>query len=137
MLNFVAQESFVMFQMVLQKAMVVVGGIGSIAGSVIGATVLTLVLEALRGVKSWQEIAFGGLLLGFVIMMPNGLADVLRRRVPGWREPLIHPASSDAAQDTPADEPALAPVPASLPGGIIAARQVSPGSRVLERGARQ
>src|SRR5277367_4027580 len=83
--------------MMLQKAMIVVGGLGSIAGSVIGATLLTLVLEALRGIKSWQEIAFGALLLGFVVMMPNGLADVLRRHVPGWREPLIRPA--DAAID--------------------------------------
>jgi branched-chain amino acid transport system permease protein len=90
LLNFVAPESFDLFQMMLQKAMVVVGGFGSIAGSVIGAALLTIVLELLREVKSWQEIAFGGLLLGFVILVPNGLADILRRYIPGWREPMIH-----------------------------------------------
>ena len=37
MLNFVAPEGYDLFQMVIQKAMIVVGGMGSIAGSVIGA----------------------------------------------------------------------------------------------------
>lgn len=95
LLHFVAPESFDLFQMMLQKAMVVVGGFGSIAGSVIGAALLTIVLELLREVKSWQEIAFGGLLMGFVIMVPNGLADILRRHVPGWREPMIHADTAD------------------------------------------
>jgi branched-chain amino acid transport system permease protein len=107
LLNFVAPESFDLFQMVLQKAMIVVGGLGSIAGAVIGAAALTIVLELLREVKSWQEIAFGGLLLGFVILMPSGLADVLRRRVPGWQEPLIQAAPSE---ELPADEPVAGPI---------------------------
>ena len=37
MLNFVAPEGFDLFQMVLQKAMIVVGGLGSVVGSVLGA----------------------------------------------------------------------------------------------------
>jgi len=136
LLNFVAPESFDLFQMMLQKAMIVVGGLGSIAGSVIGATLLTLVLEALRGVKSWQEIAFGALLLGFVILIPNGLADFLRRRVPGWREPLIHPALSGDADDAIA-EPVPAPIPAALQGGTLAPGSLAPTSAALEGAARQ
>src|SRR5277367_672457 len=120
--------------MMLQKAMIVVGGLGSIAGSVIGATLLTLVLEALRGVKSWQEIAFGSLLLGFVILVPNGLADLLRRHVPGWREPLIHPAFAGDDEVSVAEP---SPAPALLQGGAGVPDVIDPASGVLEGAARQ
>ena len=66
LLNYVAPETFDLFQMIIHKAMVIVGGIGSITGSVIGATLLVLLLEALRAFKSTQEIAFGTILLVFV-----------------------------------------------------------------------
>jgi branched-chain amino acid transport system permease protein len=88
MLNFVAPEGFDLFQMVLQKAMIVVGGLGSIAGSVLGAGVIIVLLEALRAVKGLQEIVFGGLLVAFVLFMRGGLISVIKRRVRGWEEPL-------------------------------------------------
>lgn len=89
-LDFVAPEGFDLFQMVLHKAMVVVGGLGSVVGSVLGAALLVYLLEVLREFKATQEIAFGALLLGFVLFQPRGLVDLLKRRVPGWEEPLHH-----------------------------------------------
>ena len=94
-LNYVAPEGFDLFQMVIHKAMVMVGGIGSIAGSVVGATLLVVLLEALRAFKSTQEIAFGAILLTFVVFFPGGLVSLFRRYVPGWDEPL-HVRSSEA-----------------------------------------
>jgi branched-chain amino acid transport system permease protein len=91
MLNYVAPEGFDLFQMVIQKAMVMVGGIGSIIGSVIGATLLVVLLEALRAFKSTQEIAFGSILLLFVVFFPGGLVSLCRRYLPGWEEPLHIP----------------------------------------------
>ncbi|MCC7274832.1 MAG: branched-chain amino acid ABC transporter permease [Alphaproteobacteria bacterium] len=88
LLNYVSPEGFDLFQMVLHKAMIVVGGLGSLAGSVVGATTLTLILEALREFKSTQEIAFGALLLVFVIFMPDGIVAALKQRLQGWEEPL-------------------------------------------------
>jgi branched-chain amino acid transport system permease protein len=88
MLNFVAPEGFDLFQMVLQKAMIVVGGLGSITGSVLGAGLIILLLEALRAFKGLQEIVFGALLVGFVLFMRGGLSSVLKRHVRGWEEPL-------------------------------------------------
>ena len=87
-LAFVAPESFDLFQMILQKAMVVVGGLGSLVGSVLGATLLVSLLQVLREFKATQEIVFGALLLGFVLFQPRGLVDLLRRRFAGWEEPL-------------------------------------------------
>ncbi|MFQ5830012.1 MAG: branched-chain amino acid ABC transporter permease [Candidatus Methylomirabilia bacterium] len=87
-LDFVSPESFDLFQMILHKAMVVVGGLGSVVGAVLGATVLVYLLEVLREFKASQEILFGALLLGFVLFQPRGLVAFLKRWVPGWEEPL-------------------------------------------------
>lgn len=88
MLNFVSPEGFDLFQMVIQKAMIVVGGLGSIVGSVLGATALVSLLEALRKVKGFQEIVFGAILVGFIIFMPGGIIGFLKAKVRGWEEPL-------------------------------------------------
>ena len=73
LLNFVSPEGYDLFQMVIQKSMIIVGGLGSVAGSVLGATALVLILELLREFKGVQEIVFGAILVGFVLFMPGGL----------------------------------------------------------------
>jgi branched-chain amino acid transport system permease protein len=88
LLNFVAPEGFDLFQMVLQKAMIVVGGLGSIVGAVLGAGTIIILLEALRAFKGLQEIVFGGLLVVFVLFMRGGMVAVIKRYVRGWEEPL-------------------------------------------------
>jgi branched-chain amino acid transport system permease protein len=104
LLNFVAPEGYDLFQMIIQKSTIVVGGMGSIAGSVIGASIIILVLELLREVKGLQEIAFGVLLVGFVLFMRGGLIAVLRRYVRGWEEPL-RMTPGDQAKALPQPEP--------------------------------
>jgi branched-chain amino acid transport system permease protein len=109
MLNFVAPEGFDLFQMVLQKSMIVVGGLGSITGSLLGAGVIIVLLECLRAFKGLQEIVFGGLLVFFVLFMRGGLIAVIKRYVPGWEEPLRM-----AGPAAPAPEPAPSQLPASV-----------------------
>ncbi len=107
MLGYVAPESFDLFQMVLMKAMIVLGGLGSIAGSVIGAGAVLFLLEGLRAFKGGQEIAFGGLLMLAVIFAPRGLAGALHR-LPGWRERHLRadaPAAAAAAATVPQEAP--------------------------------
>lgn len=88
LLNYVAPESFDLFQMVMHKAMIIVGGLGSVAGSVIGAVALVAMLEGLREFKSLQEIAFGVVLLLFILFMPMGIVSYLKCLWPSWREGL-------------------------------------------------
>lgn len=104
LLNYVAPETFDLFQMIIHKAMVIVGGIGSITGSVIGAVLLVLLFETLRAFKSTQEIAFGTVLLCFVVFCPGGLVSIVRRWLPHWQEPLHVPESGvySGSQRTPA-----------------------------------
>jgi len=111
-LNFVAPEGFDLFQMVVHFSMVVVGGLGSVWGAVLGAGLLVGVQEALRAFKSAQEIAFGLVLMTAIIFLPDGLISLLRRRVPGWEEPLRRVAPA-----------AVAPgAPSSGDGSVMAAR---------------
>ena len=68
--------------------MVIVGGIGSLWGAVIGAVSLVYLLEVLRKAQHYQEIVFGGLLLFTVLVVPGGMISFIKRYVPGWSEPL-------------------------------------------------
>lgn len=68
---------------------IVVGGAGSVAGSVIGATLLTLLPESLRAFQEYNDFVFGGVLLASLILMPKGIVGLwprieerLRRRSP-------------------------------------------------------
>ena len=56
---------------------IVVGGLGSIAGSIAGAVVLTALPEALRGVQEYGELIYGFLLLGTLLFLPRGLVGLL------------------------------------------------------------
>jgi branched-chain amino acid transport system permease protein len=105
LLNFVAPEGYDLFQMIIQKTTIVVGGLGSVPGSVLGAAMIILLLELLREFKGVQEIVFGALLIGFVLFMRGGLISVLQRYVRGWDEPLHGAKPSIAPPPLPDPEP--------------------------------
>jgi len=88
LLRFIAPEGYDLFQMVTHFSMVVIGGLGSVTGSVLGAVLLTLLPEVLRTVKSIQEIIFGAILMLCIIFLPDGLYGFIRRHVEAWRETL-------------------------------------------------
>jgi branched-chain amino acid transport system permease protein len=90
-LSFVAPEGFDLFQMVVQFSMVVVGGLGSVWGSVLGAGLLIGLQEGLRAFKGGQEIAFGLVLMACIVFLPDGIISLVKRRVRGWEEPLRAP----------------------------------------------
>jgi branched-chain amino acid transport system permease protein len=90
-LSFVAPEGFDLFQMVVQFSMVVVGGLGSVWGSVLGAGLLVGLQETLRAFKGGQEIAFGLLLMACIVFLPDGIISLVKRRARGWEEPLRAP----------------------------------------------
>ena len=69
---------FGLMQSITFLTMVVIGGLGSIAGSVIGAAVIVLLPELLGGLQAYQELAYGVLLLLFLIFMPNGIYGSLK-----------------------------------------------------------
>ncbi len=60
-------------------AMIVIGGLGSIWGPLLGAAVLMLADEGMRELSDYRNIGLGLLLAIFVIAWPNGLNGWLRR----------------------------------------------------------
>ena len=65
-----------------------VGGLGSIAGSLLGAVLLTAAPEVLRNFPGAEEIVFSLLLIAVLLFMPNGLSGLLVRFFPSLRERL-------------------------------------------------
>ncbi len=57
-------------------SMLVVGGIGTIGGPIVGAIALGLLAEVLRRTTAYQEVLYGAILILFMIFAPNGLAGV-------------------------------------------------------------
>jgi branched-chain amino acid transport system permease protein len=60
--------------------MVIIGGVGSLYGGVLGAAALLLLEELLVGFTEHWHIALGLLLLGVVLFAPRGLAALFGRR---------------------------------------------------------
>lgn len=58
-------------------AMIVIGGMGSILGSVIGAVILTGMQQVLAGLQDLQILIFGFSLIIFTIFMPRGISGML------------------------------------------------------------
>lgn len=79
MSNFVGPDSFNVltagFQLVVT---VVVGGMGTLWGPVLGAILLTALPEILRGATTYSLLAYGILLLIVIMFAPRGLAGMLR-----------------------------------------------------------
>jgi branched-chain amino acid transport system permease protein len=61
-------------------ALIIIGGIGSIEGVVIGAIALIGLPEILRSVNEYRVVAFGALLVTMMAIRPEGLLPSLRRK---------------------------------------------------------
>ncbi len=57
--------------------MVVIGGMASVYGSLVGAVLLTALPQALATFEGWETVAFGGILMVCMIFMPKGLVPTL------------------------------------------------------------
>lgn len=87
-------EYFTLQLSIFYLAAIIVGGLGSVLGTILGAVFMTLVPELLRGgvavVAQWaprateilspvQQIVFGLLIVGFLVFEPHGLLEIWRR----------------------------------------------------------
>jgi branched-chain amino acid transport system permease protein len=89
----VTPESFPLLMSIFFLAAIIVGGMGTILGGILGAVFMTLVPEALKMVFGWfpnaaemavhlapvRIMVFGILIVGFLIFEPHGLAEIWRR----------------------------------------------------------
>jgi branched-chain amino acid transport system permease protein len=86
--GFLSPDSFDVFLSVDFVAMIIVGGLGSILGSVVGAAVITTLNDSLAGFQNYRPLIFGAILVTSMLFMPGGIASALRKiprpaRIPG------------------------------------------------------
>jgi branched-chain amino acid transport system permease protein len=79
MTQVIVPDAFNFVESITILAMVVVGGLGSTAGVVAGALLLTLIPELFRFVNDYKLLVFGGLLLLVMRFSPGGLASLVQR----------------------------------------------------------
>jgi branched-chain amino acid transport system permease protein len=87
-------EYFTLTLSIFYLAAIIVGGLGTMLGTILGAFFMTLVPELLRALVSliaeWaprateilspmQEMVFGVLIIGFLVFEPHGLVEIWRR----------------------------------------------------------
>ena len=73
-------ENFSLFVSIDALALIIVGGIGSPAGIVLGALALKGLPEVLRGVDEYRIVTFAALLVIMMIVRPAGILPSSRRR---------------------------------------------------------
>jgi branched-chain amino acid transport system permease protein len=76
--TFVSPESFNFFESVRILTMVVLGGMGSLFGAILGAFLLTLLPEMLRGLDLYRMLIFGLTLVIMMIVRPQGILGASR-----------------------------------------------------------
>jgi branched-chain amino acid transport system permease protein len=72
-MRFISPESFTFMESVLILSMVIVGGLGTIAGVIFGAVLLVFLPEVLREVELYRMLALGAGLVVLMIFRPQGL----------------------------------------------------------------
>ena len=79
--TFIHPDSLGFQTTILVLTMVVVGGLGSIAGAIGGAIVFGLISEVLRQAPQYQEIIYGAILILFMMYAPRGLFAFIGDRI--------------------------------------------------------
>lgn len=84
LVNFIEPAPFGIPASIAMLLMVVVGGIGRFWGPLLGAVLVTLLPEWLRGLKDWYLVAFGLSVMVLMVYDPGGLLG-LPDKVREWR----------------------------------------------------
>jgi branched-chain amino acid transport system permease protein len=71
--GFISPDSFTFYESVLVLCMVVLGGLGNVAGALLGAGLLVVVPEFLREFALYRMLVFGGVMIAFMIFRPHGI----------------------------------------------------------------
>ncbi|RJR18457.1 MAG: branched-chain amino acid ABC transporter permease [Nitrospiraceae bacterium] len=77
--TFINPASFTFLESAIILSIVVLGGMGSIAGVIIGAFVLILLPEYLRAFSDYRMLLFGAILVIMMVFRPQGIISNVRR----------------------------------------------------------
>ena len=77
--TFINPASFTIWESIIILCIVVLGGMGSVVGVVIGAFILILLPEYLRVFSEYRMLVFGALLVLMMVFRPGGIVSDVRR----------------------------------------------------------
>lgn len=77
--TFINPASFTLWESVMILCVVVIGGMGSIFGVVIGALILILLPEYLRAFSEYRMLLFGAILVLMMVFRPGGIISNIRK----------------------------------------------------------
>ena len=80
-MSFVSPESFSFWESVMVLCMVVLGGMASVPGVIVGALALIVLPEAFRGFQHYRMLVFGAAMIAMMVFRPQGLLPSKRRKM--------------------------------------------------------
>ncbi len=72
-ISFIQPSMFTGVQSTLLTAAVVAGGMGSITGPILAAIIFAAIPEVLRVANMWRLVAYGAVLVGIMVLRPQGI----------------------------------------------------------------
>ena len=80
-MTFISPESFTFFESIIILCMVVLGGMGSVPGVILGAAMLVILPEMMRQFALYRMLIFGGAMVVMMVLRPQGLIASPRRAI--------------------------------------------------------
>jgi branched-chain amino acid transport system permease protein len=77
--TYISPDIFEFSSTLFVMTMTMVGGMGSLSGSLVGGLALPILQEYLRVIKNWQLVVYGIAIMVVVIFMPGGVIELTRR----------------------------------------------------------
>lgn len=74
-------ENFSLMVSINVLCLIIIGGMGSVPGVILGSVILIGLPEVLRGIQQYRMLAFGGLLVAMMIFRPTGFIPSARRKM--------------------------------------------------------
>lgn len=80
LVRFISPESFSADQSSMFLVMILVGGMGTFCGPIIGSVIIIFITEVLQQFGQYQMLIYGALIIFVLFFMPNGIAGTIRGR---------------------------------------------------------
>ena len=100
--TYISPDIFEFKSTLFVMTMTLVGGMGSLAGSIVGGLALPVLQEYLRVYEDWQLVAYGIAIMIVVLFIPGGVVELTRRmqnyrslRLPWARKPIDEKAQPE------------------------------------------
>jgi branched-chain amino acid transport system permease protein len=77
--TYISPDIFTFNSALIVLTMILVGGMGSLPGSIVGTVLLLVMNEYLRVFERWQLVGYGAAIMIIVLFLPGGVVELARR----------------------------------------------------------